>query len=362
MKDYYSILGVNPYATDEDIKKAYKKLAIKYHPDKNPSKEAEDKFREATEAYEVLKNPQKRKMYGSYGTYRGFTNRNKRDYSNINFEDIFRPYSENGFSINIDDILKHHQKRESCGFSFRQTRDIVEGENLQARIQLTLEEVAKGAKKSIKYKRKKVCPDCKGYGSPNQQRKSCSRCMGTGRISGFGKCPTCGGVGKVPVNLCKKCTGEGLIICEEIVTFETPQGATDDKHTTLYNKGNEGARGGQSGNLLIYYTILKHLEFTRIRDDIIKHVAIHPVDLIFGTEILVKTVYGTKVKLKIPSGTDSGTKLKIPKQGIPKYNSIGRGDFIVEIEAQTPKLEELSEQERDLYQKIKIIKEESIAR
>jgi molecular chaperone DnaJ len=348
----YTVLGVTKDASEEDIKKAYRKIAIKNHPDKNPNnKGAEERFREASEAYSILKDPKKRKNYDSFGDpdvkswggspfgSRGF-DRGFGGGFDINFEDIFTQFNM-GFGA---------QGRQKAS-------DVVNGETLQARVSVTLEEVANGATKNIKYRRNIKCPDCGSTGSKNRKRKTCNSCMGSGRSVGGAACARCKGMGTIPEVVCYTCHGNGYITDTETIEVGIPKGVLQDNSLTLHNKGNEGLRGGNSGKFVVSVEVAKHPDFTRVKDDLAKTVFVDYFTAVLGGKIIVRTIYGTNIRLSIPPGTGIGTKLRVPGQGLPNINSGLNGDMMVLVNIDVPDRSRLSAEELDLYEKLKELNE-----
>jgi molecular chaperone DnaJ len=360
MKDYYSILGVDRKASDEEIKRAYRKLAVKYHPDKNTSKEAENTFREASEAYEVLKDSSKRSNYDLYGSP---DTRTKKSYSGFDYS----PFSKNpfykstggwhtsgewGFEFDYENIFDTFNRQEASRGPSKKN-----GANLQARIAITLEEVATGTRKTIKYKRLKKCPDCAGTGSKNKIKKACIACKGSGRsLGGLAPCAQCRGKKEVPEVFCHSCNSEGFVNIQDQVTFEIPKGVNDDNNVTITGMGHEGEDGASDGDFIVFISIQKHSRFTRIGDNLGITVSIDYLDALLGTTIPIETIYGSKLNVKIPPGAQPGSKLRISGVGLPNRSSGVNGDLFVVIQIAINKYD-LSEEEKELYQKIRDIRD-----
>jgi molecular chaperone DnaJ len=344
-RDYYEILGVSRNATIEEIKSAYRKLAMKYHPDRNPgNKEAEEKFKEATEAYEVLSDPEKRERYDRYG-HEGL--RSGFDYHTYtNIDDIFSAFSDifGGFGSSIFDDFFGTSTRS------RRTRTVHIGErgsDLRIKLPLSLEEIATGVEKTIKLKKYIVCSECGGTGAKSGSGyRTCTTCNGTGEIrqvsrSFFGQfinistCPTCGGSGKVIAEKCNNCGGEGRVQGEDTITIKIPAGVENGNYIPIQGKGNAGRRGGDPGDLIIVIEEKKHEYFERKGDDIYFNLLISFPEAVLGTKIEIPTLYG-KETIKIEPGTQPGTRIKLSGKGIPHLNQYGRGDQIVIINIYVP--------------------------
>lgn len=351
-RDYYEILGVSRDATLEEIKKAYRKLAMEYHPDRNPgNKEAEEKFKEVAEAYEVLKDPEKRARYdrfGHSGLKGGF--------------DTFE-----GFGFDLADALRTFMS-ESFGFGDlfglgrRSSRDRRQrGGDLQIKLKLSLEEIATGVKKKLKIKKWVRCDTCKGSGAaPGAAPTVCLQCQGTGEIrqvsqSLFGQfvnittCPRCGGQGKVITDLCPKCKGEGRVHGEGIITVEIPAGVASGNYITLRGEGNVGPHGGPAGDVIIFIEEKEHEYFERHGDDIVYDLPVSISQVALGAEVEVPTLNG-RAKLHIPPGTQPGKILRMRGKGIPHLYGNGRGDQLVRILVWIPT--KLSSKEKKLFQEL----------
>lgn len=353
-RDFYEILGVDKNATAEEIKKAYRKKAIQYHPDKNPgNKEAEEMFKEAAEAYEVLSDPDKRSRYDRYGhsgvggsAGGGFGGGMSMDDIFSHFGDIFGGFG--GFS--------------GFGGSGRSSRRVNKGSNLRVKVSLTLAEIAKGVEKKIKVKKYVSCTHCNGTGAAGGTAYStCSTCRGTGQVTRITNtilgqmhqttsCPTCHGEGTVIAHSCAHCNGEGLVRQEEIVTIQIPAGVENGMQLSVSGKGNAARRGGINGDLIILIQEEPHPELTRDGSDLIYNLLLSVPDAILGSTVEIPTVEG-KVKVKIDSGTQPGKILRLKGKGLPEINSYGQGDLLVKINVFIPK--DLTKEEVKLVEKLR---------
>ena len=346
-RDYYEILGVDRNATKEEIKKAYRKLALKYHPDKNPGdKEAEEKFKEATEAYEVLGDDERRKIYDQFGHeglnaqgaggFRGF--RDTSDFEDLfgGFRDIFGSDIFDSF-FGFGDMFARSQRTSTR----RESRRVSRGSDIRYDIELTLEEVAKGKTVELSVSRYEVCPDCKGAGGSGTT--TCPQCGGTGQVSrtqGFftiaSTCPRCGGTGYITKNICTTCGGKGIVRKERKIVVDIDPGVEDGTILRLHGEGNAGSGGGPSGDLLLVVHVKPHQYFLRKGNDILCEVEISVFQAILGTSIKVPTLDGRIVKINIPPGTQSGKVFRLRKEGIPYFKGRGRGDQLVKVRVKIP--------------------------
>ncbi|HOP49705.1 MAG TPA: molecular chaperone DnaJ [Ignavibacteriales bacterium] len=359
-RDYYEVLGVDKNASQDDIKKAYRKLAMQYHPDRNPSKEAEEKFKEITEAYEVLSDPDKRSKYDKFGHSGMRMGEDFHQYTNMNdifsnFSDIFETFFGGAGGSIFDNFGGSSQRgrRRSSG---------IPGSDIRVDIELNLEEIATGTSKKVKLKRLVKCDTCKGTGAKNGTAlKNCPVCNGTGEVrktqqSFFGHvvniqpCSNCHGEGVVVDQPCTKCKGDGRIQIEDTVKVNIPAGVQEGQYLTLRGQGHAGIRGGRDGDLIVVFHEKKHPTFTRENDDIIYELYLSFPELALGTEIEVPTLTG-KAKLKIEPGLEPGKILKIKDKGIKHLNSAGSGDLKIKINVIVPK--KLTPQEVDLLNKLK---------
>jgi len=342
-RDYYEVLGVDKNSTEEDIKKAYRKLALQYHPDRNPgNKEAEENFKEATEAYEVLKDPDKKSKYDQFGhvgvgagTGEGFQGF---DFGTFDLGDALRTFMRDFGGGGFEDFDIFGERRAT-----RVRRGPSKGEDLQIRLKLSLEEIATGVEKTIKLKRQVRCSACEGTGAERgTSKRTCPTCHGTGEIrkvsrSFFGQsiivttCNLCGGSGEVIEKACPVCGGEGRVRGESTITVKVPAGVTTGNYIPLRGASNYGKRGGPAGDVLVFIEEEEeHPYFTRHEDDLIYELAISFPQATLGTEVEVPTLEG-KVNLKIPAGTQSGKLFRLRGKGIPHLHSYGKGDQIVRV-------------------------------
>lgn len=343
-RDYYEILGISKTASVDEMKSSYRKLAMQYHPDKNPdNKEAEDKFKEAAEAYEVLSDPQKKERYDRFGHDGLRGGQDFRNYSDIN--DIFSNFGDifGGGSSIFDDFFGGGSRRS--GSRRRETGE--RGSDLKVKITLTLEEVAKGAAKTVKLKKWGNCGDCKSSGAKHGSGSvTCNVCGGQGELRQVSKtmfgqfvniapCANCSGSGQVIKDKCNTCTGEGRIIIEDSVSIDIPAGVEEGNYIPLMGKGNAGKRGGSSGDLIVIMDVAEHKLFSRDANDVYYDLTLSFPDACLGTELEVPTLIGTE-KIKIEPGTQPGSYIKLREKGIPYLNSNGKGDQIIKINIFVP--------------------------
>lgn len=346
-RDYYEVLGVSKSATPEEIKKAYRQLALKYHPDRNPDdKDAEEKFKEAAEAYSVLSDENKRARYDRYG----FAGMNGGSASGGGFSGGFGDFD-------LNDILNSVFGRgfDFGGFNFGgfgggSSRGGVarqRGSNIRVKVKLNLQEIAKGVKKKIKVSKYVTCDHCHGSGSENGATETCPTCHGRGQVvqtvnSFFGAmqtasvCPTCGGTGQIIKNKCKHCQGEGIMKGEEIIDIEIPAGVGNDMQLTVRGKGNAGPHNGINGDLIVVIEEEESKDFERDGSNLIYNLFLTIPEAILGTQAEVPTIDG-KVRVKIAPGTQSGKVLRLRGKGLPNINSYGSGDMLVNVNVWIPK-------------------------
>lgn len=355
-RDYYDVLGVSKGASAEEMKKAYRKLALKYHPDKNPDdKDAEEKFKEAAEAYEVLSNPEKRSRYDQFGHSRpgagGFGGGQHMSMDDIfsHFGDIFGGAFGGGFS---------------GGFSGQRSgrRRVNRGSNLRVKVKLDLKEIAHGVEKKIKLNKYVSCSACHGSGAEDGSSKStCPTCRGMGQVTKVtntflgqmqtsSTCPQCGGEGEVITNKCNKCHGNGIIKGEETVTFKIPAGVADGMQLAISGKGNDAARGGIPGDLLVLIEEKDDPELIRDGNNLLHDLYISFTDAALGSSAEIPTI-DSKAKIKIAPGTQGGKVLRLKGKGLPDVNGYGKGDLLVNVNIWTPK--NLSKDEKDILEGLK---------
>lgn len=358
-RDFYEVLGVPRNASHDEIKKAYRQMALKYHPDRNPgNKEAEEKFKEAAEAYEVLSDPEKRQKYDQFG-HDGLRGTNYRDFTDIN--DIFSTFSDifsGGFGGSIFDEVFGTSTRGRRRGGAQQGQP---GSDLRVQLPLTLEEIAKGVEKKIKVKRMKKCDVCGGSGAKSSAGKTtCPQCGGSGELrqvsrSMFGQfvnittCPTCGGEGRIIKDPCPSCRGEGRVQGESTIKVTVPAGVQDGNYIPLRGQGNAGRHNGPAGDLIVVIQEVPHEYFKRNGDDIIYDLWIGYPTAVLGGEVEIPTLTG-KAKLVIDPGTPGGRLLRMRERGIPHLNSYGRGDQLVRINIWVPT--KLSAREKELLREL----------
>lgn len=354
-KDYYELLGVDKGVSAEDLKKAYRKLAIKYHPDKNPGdKEAEEKFKEIAEAYSVLSDADKRARYDRFGHEgmggaSGFGGG-----GGVNMEDIFSQFG---------DIFGDASPFSSFfGGGGGGRRAVRKGSDLRIKLKLDLEEIANGVEKKIKVKRYVSCKSCSGNGSKNgTSLNTCTTCNGTGQTKRVQQtmlgqmvtsstCHTCNGEGKVVVDRCEVCFGEGRVLEEDMLTIKIPGGVGEGMQLSMTGKGNVPTRGGVSGDLLIQIEEIEHPTLKRDGNNVAYDLMLNFADLALGSEIEVPSI-GGKVKITVKPGTQSGEVLRLKGKGIKDLNGYGTGDQLIYVNVYTPK--HLSTEEKEILQKLK---------
>jgi len=359
-RDYYEILGVSRSASTDEIKKAYRQLALKYHPDRNPgNKEAENQFKEAAEAYEVLGDPEKRQRFDRYG-HEGMRGTNFREFTDIN--DIFSTFGDIfggafGGSIFDEVFAGTHRTRRRSSTGHQGSP----GSDLRIKLSLTLEEIAKGVEKKIKVKRQKKCDVCSGSGAkPGSSRTTCPQCQGSGEIrqvsrSMFGQfvnisaCAFCSGEGKIIKDPCTSCGGDGRVAGESTIKVNVPTGVSQGNYLTLQGQGDAGRRGGPAGDLIVIIEEKAHEHFRRQGDDIIYDLLVSFPTVALGGEVEIPTLTG-KAKLVVEAGTPPGRMLRMRDRGIHHLNSNGRGDQLVHVNVWVPT--KLNKEERELLQKL----------
>jgi len=354
-RDYYDILGVNKGATETEIKKAYRKKALKYHPDKNPEdKKAEEQFKEAAEAYEVLSHAEKRNRYDQFG-HSGMKGSQGFGGGAMNMEDIFSQFGDifggafgGGFG--------------GFGGSQRGGRRVNRGSNLRVKVKLNLEEIANGAKKKIKVTKYLTCNECTGSGAEkNSGFSTCSTCHGAGQVTRItntilgqmqtsSTCPACSGEGQTISNKCNECHGDGIVKGEEVIEINIPAGVMDGIQLSVSGKGNAGPRNGIHGDLLVLIEEIEHDELKRDGVNLLYDLYINFADAVLGSSQEVPTVDG-KAKIKIEPGTQGGQVLRLRNKGIPDLNGYGKGDLLVNVNIWTPK--KVSSEEKSVIEKFR---------
>lgn len=347
-RDYYEVLGVQKNASEAELKKAYRQMAMKFHPDKNPgNKEAEDKFKEAAEAYDVLSTPEKKQRYDQFG-HQGVNGGGGYGGGGMNMEDIFSHFGS---------VFGEDSPFESFfgGGGSRGGRRVNRGSNLRIKVKLTLEEIAHGVEKKLKVNKAVGCTTCKGSGAQDGGSfHKCNTCNGSGQVHRVSNtfigqmrttstCPTCHGEGQVIANKCKTCSGSGLQHGEEIVTVNIPAGVGEGMQLTVTGKGSAGERNGVPGDLFIVIEEEEHEHLVREGNSLLYDLYINFADAALGTSVEIPTIEG-KAKIKIDAGTQAGKVLRLKGKGLPSVNSYGRGDLLVNINVWTP--QHLSSEEK----------------
>jgi molecular chaperone DnaJ len=358
-RDYYEILEVSRNATPEEIKKAYRQQALKNHPDKNPGdKEAEERFKEAAEAYEVLSDPSKRSRYDQFG------------HAGVGSSSGFSGFG--GAGMSIDEIFRHFGDIFGGGgfedpFSSifgggRRGRRVNQGSNLRIKVKLTLDEIANGVEKKIKVNKFVSCKTCKGTGAKEgNSYQKCTTCNGSGHVTRVtstflgqvqttSTCPQCGGEGQIIISKCPDCAGNGIIKGEEIISIKIPAGVAEGMQLSLSGKGNAAARGGIPGDLLVQIEEIRHELLERDGDNLLYEHFINFSDAVLGTTLEIPTISG-KAKIKIEPGTQSGKVLRLKGKGLPSINQWERkGDLLITVHIWTPK--NLTKEEKAMLQKL----------
>jgi molecular chaperone DnaJ len=340
-KDYYDVLGLDHSATKEDIKKAYRKLALKYHPDKNKEKDAEEKFKEISEAYAVLYDDEKRKMYDEYG-HAGIDQQYTTEdiFRTTDFGDIFR-----GMGFDFNDIFEQFFGGRG---GFRQRSQQQRGNDIRYDIEVSLEDAYKGVETELSVPRTELCETCKGTGArPGTSPKRCPTCGGTGQMqasrrTAFGMftqittCTKCRGQGTIIDDPCPTCRGRGTQQKTRKIELRIPKGIDDGAHLRLAGQGEHSQGASQSGDLYVVVHMRHHPVFERRGDDLYRILPVSFPQATLGTTLPVETLGGTE-RLKIPAGVDSGSILKLKGSGMPRIHGSGYGDLYVKIQVKTPK-------------------------
>ncbi|MBK7764292.1 MAG: molecular chaperone DnaJ [Bacteroidetes bacterium] len=357
-RDYYEILGVSKSASADEIKKAYRKLAMQYHPDKNPGdKSAEDKFKEAAEAYEVLSDANKKQRYDQFGHagVGGASGGGGFDGGGMRMEDIF-----SNFGDVFGEGFFGGQQQGGRGGRSRGTG--ARGSNLRVKVKLSYEEIIKGAHKTIKVKKYVKCDTCTGSGAKDKSSiQSCGTCGGSGQVrrvtsTFLGQmqtvttCPTCNGDGTMIANKCTSCKGEGRVYGDETISIDIPAGVQEGMQLNVSGKGNAGERNGYPGDLLVVIEEEKHPELMREGLNVLYELHLSFPDVVAGLEVEIPTVTG-KAKIKIPPGTQAGKILRLKGKGFPSVNSYEKGDQLININVWTP--QHLSAEEKAMLEKLK---------
>lgn len=366
-RDYYEVLGVPKTASADDIKKAFRDAAMKWHPHKNPgNKEAEEKYKDAAEAYSVLSDPDKRRKYDQFG-HAGLGDNPGPDFSGGfgNLDDILNNLFGGGFSFNFGGGQGGFGGFDFGGFGGQQSGGarVQRGRDIRTKVRMTLEEIASDTEREISLERNRPCPDCNGVGTNNPSDvKTCPACNGTGQIrrtvqSFFGQsiqvsvCQQCGGEGKIVSNPCRKCSGSGLVRVKETVKVRVPAGVEDGMQITVRGEGHSAKKGGVNGDLLLLIQEEPHKLFKRQGKDLITAKTISIGDAIKGGDIDIMTLSGP-AKMSIDSGTQPGTVVKLRGKGLPAVSGYGSGtgDLYVKLDVFIPK--KISRDDRELVDRI----------
>ncbi|MCB0715498.1 MAG: molecular chaperone DnaJ [Chitinophagaceae bacterium] len=356
-RDYYEVLGIGKSASTDEVKKAYRKVAMQYHPDRNPGdKTAEEKFKEAAEAYEVLSDADKKAQYDRYG-HAGLSGNGRGGFGagGMNMDDIFSQFGD----VFGDDLFgsffgggRRSRSQQSRG---------VRGSNLRVKIKMNYAEIAKGVTKKIKVKKYNICSSCHGSGAKDKGSvQTCSTCQGSGQVrrvqnTFLGQmqtvttCPSCNGEGTTVTAKCTTCKGEGREFGEETVNIEIPAGVQEGMQMNVGGKGNAGERGGPPGDLIILIEEEPHTELHREGQNVAYELHLSFTDAVFGTQIEVPTIDG-RAKIKIPPGTQGGKIFRLKGKGFPTVNSHHKGDQLIQVSIWTPK--ELTKEEKELLEKL----------
>jgi len=355
-KDYYQILGVSRNASQEEIKKAYRSLAHKFHPDKGGD---EKKFKEVNEAYQVLSDKEKKNQYDTFGqTFEGGAGFDP----GFDFKWAWGKPGGEEFGFDFGDLGEVME--EMFGFGGpKKRKDLKKGKDIEIELEIPLEEVLTGKEKEISFLNNIVCSRCQGTGAePGAKVNECFSCRGTGQVQQikrtfFGSftqyivCPECGGEGLRPEKICNVCKGEGRIRGEEKIKIFIPAGVDTNQVIKVEGKGEAGRKGGRRGDLYIRIFVKNHPVFKRKGDDLYLKVPISLTQAALGDEIEVATLGGSKILLKVPSGTESGKVLRISGKGIPHFSGYGKGNMYVDLNVKFPK--KLNKKQKELLEKLK---------
>lgn len=351
-RDYYEVLGVSRNADAAEIKKAYRKLALQYHPDKNPgNKEAEEKFKEAAEAYDVLSNEEKKRRYDQFGhagvggAGGGFGG------GGMSMDDIFSQFG---------DIFGSFTGFGNFGGG-RRARRVNRGTNLRVKVKLTLEEIASGVEKKIKVKKYVADTHCNGTGAKDGKSFStCTTCHGSGQVTRIqntilgqmqttSTCPACEGEGKIINEKCPHCNGEGVMLAEEVITLKIPAGVGDGMQLSLSGRGNAARRGGINGDLIVLIEEQEHSDLVRDGNDLLYNAFVGFPEAVLGSSVEIPTLDG-KVKVKVEAGTQPGKILRLRGKGLPDVDGYGKGDLLVKINVWIPR--NLSKEDKKMMEKL----------
>jgi molecular chaperone DnaJ len=355
-KDFYEILGVSKSANADEIKKAYRKVAMQYHPDRNPGdKAAEDKFKEAAEAYEILSDTDKRSQYDRFG-HQAFQGAGGRGGSGMDMNDIFSQFGEDIFGS----FFGGGQQRRGGG---GRKPTGATGSSIRIKLKLNFEEIAKGANKTVKVKKHVHCGTCDGSGAKDKNSvQNCSTCGGQGQVKKVTNtflgqmqtvttCPNCSGAGTTITNKCGSCKGDGRVYGEETVEINIPAGVQEGMQLNVSGKGNAGERGGMPGDLIVLIEEEAHAELHREGLNVAYELYVTFPDAVFGTQVEVPTIDG-RAKIKIPAGTQGGKIFRLKGKGFPSVNSYEKGDQLIHVNIWTP--QNVSSSEKEMLDKLNI--------
>ena len=360
-RDFYEVLDVKRDASQEDIKRAYRRMALKYHPDKNPNNpEAEQKFKDCAAAYEVLSDPEKRRQYDRYG-HEGLRGAGMHDFQNMGMGDIFSMFGE-VFGGDIFGDMFGGGRRGRGGRTRTQ-----QGRHLQTEIELTLEQVLSGAEQIIEFNRQELCDRCKGDGSePGHPRQTCAQCGGSGQMAQTGMgglfrmvttCNRCGGHGTTVTHPCGKCSGKGVVKAHRRIKVRIPPGAMEGEPKRIPGEGEPSPNGGPPGDLFCYIKIAPHPFFLRQGDDLVLRMPISFSQAALGATVEAPSLTG-KVELEVPAGTQHGKVLEVKNEGLPNGQSGRRGSLLVQILIEIPR--KLNKRQRDLLREFAETEDKSV--
>ena len=362
MADYYTRLGVEKDSEADTIKKAYRKLAMQYHPDRNSSPDAEENFKRVTEAYEVLRDPEQRQLYdrfGEAGIKRGAGGGPTAGFGGFDFADAFEVFMREFGGMGFGDIFGGRASRASGPRR---------GGDLKLRLKVSLEEAAQGVERSVKIKVLDSCSRCGGSGAePGTAPERCGTCNGAGEVrqvqrSMLGQfvsvrpCPDCGGAGERILSPCSECSGEGRVRADRTVQLQVPGGVSTDDYLKLSGRGNAGRDGGPRGDVLVLVEVAADPRFQRVGDDLVYNLAVTMSQAALGAEIEVPTIIDGNAVLQVPQGIQSGQALRLRGRGMPRLRDSGRGDQVVRVLVWTPTT--LTREERDLLEQLREVEGE----
>ncbi len=352
-KDYYEVLGVPKEASEKEIKSAYRKLAMKYHPDRSDASDAEERFKEISEAYAVLSDADKRKKYDQFG-HAGINSQYSQEdlFRGVNFEDLLRGFGFGG-GESIFDMF----------FGGGRGRGPSRGRDLRYDVNLTLEQVATGLETTIEVPRTEKCPTCGGSGArPGTNPTVCSNCRGSGQVTRaqntpFGQfvtsttCPKCGGRGQLITSPCSDCSGTGKVRKTRKISIKIPPGVEDGQHLKLRGQGDAASQGGEPGDLYVVLNVLPHPQFQRADSDLLFEKPVSITQAALGSEVEIPTLNG-RAKLRIPAGTQTGSVFRLKGKGLPRLQGLGSGDLHVKVKIKTPSA--LTERQRQLLEALAV--------